>query len=264
MITPALPPAPVSPSTTNHPNPNNAPNASPFAFAPPPLSRPPIPMSHSEPAGGAAYPYYNQRPALAAHNSYPYASASMGYRSYSNEIPPQQRNSPQTMNRTPSLSIVPSHSPMHSSLSPSTAAAQSPYPYQRQVSNGPSAPYGTASPQRPPVYSSQPYYVPQSQPQAADMPRSLSYPSYSGPYPSPQYAHPGAAPQMPSLNRHNTTQGLEHGMGQLGVGSGMRPTMGYSFANRLPLVDRPFKCDECVQSFVSDLAWSSYRHELSG
>jgi hypothetical protein len=28
------------------------------------------------------------------------------------------------------------------------------------------------------------------------------------------------------------------------------PSLGYSFANRLPLVDRPFKCDECVQSFV--------------
>jgi hypothetical protein len=89
------------------------------------------------------------------------------------------------------------------------------------------------------------YYMPQ----AAEMPRSLSYPSYAHPqhqpYPSPQYHHMGAPmPHPGTLMRHNTTQGLESGMEM-----GMRPSMGYSFANRLPLVDRPFKCDECVQSF---------------
>jgi hypothetical protein len=50
--------------------------------------------------------------------------------------------------------------------------------------------------------------------------------------------HPHLRPQPPMLERGSSTPGLE-------------PSLGYSFAHRLPLVERPFKCDECVQSFVS-------------
>lgn len=52
----------------------------------------------------------------------------------------------------------------------------------------------------------------------------------------------------PHLARHNTTSSIGDGIAGIDLS---RPSLGYSFANRLPLVDRPFKCDECVQSFVS-------------
>ena len=228
------PPQPASPSS-----------ASPFAFAPPPLSRPHVQMHHSDPPSNS-YPYYSNRPPIASSNSYPYSSAPMGYRSYSNDsaatgpsgTPAANRGSPQpqTMSR-PSLNIIPPPGSMHAQQSPSSG---SPYPYQRQQS-GNNQPYSQApSPQRAPVYPSQ-YYMPQS----AEMPRSMSYPSYAQPYPSPQYHMPGPMHHPPGLQRHNTTQGLEAS----GMEMGMRPSMGYSFANRLPLTDRPFKCDECVQSF---------------
>jgi len=224
-------------------------SASPFAFAPPPLSRPAVQMHHSDPTSNS-YPYYpNNRPPIASSNSYQYSSAPMGYRSYSNDsaatgpngTPAGNRGSPQPQALTrPSLNIVPSPGALHAQQSSSTG---SPYPYQRQVSSN-SQPYSQApSPQRAPVYPSQ-YYMPQS----AEMPRSMSYPSYAQPYPSSQPYHmPGTMHHPPGLARHNTTQGLEAG----GMELGMRPSMGYSFANRLPLTDRPFKCDECVQSFVS-------------
>jgi len=200
---------------------------------------------HSDPTN--AYPYYQQRPPMAQTQSYSYPAASsapMGaYRSYSNDSGmPAQRASPQAMTRTPSLSIIPATSSLHSQA-PSPTSAQSPYPYARQVSNS-SQPYGGASPQRGHVYPNG-YYAPPPHLQSVDMPRSSSYPSYAQPYPSPSYHHPGMH-HPPSLMRHNTTEGMSHGMDM-----GMRPSMGYSFANRLPLVDRPFKCDECVQSFVS-------------
>ncbi|TXT03828.1 hypothetical protein VHUM_04349 [Vanrija humicola] len=38
-----------------------------------------------------------------------------------------------------------------------------------------------------------------------------------------------------------------HSTSAIGVPGGAN--IGYTFANRLPLVDRPFKCDQCVQSF---------------
>jgi len=218
-------------------------SASPFAFAPPPLARPTVQMHHSEPAPGA-YPYNSySRPPVPSSNSYAYGSAPMGYRSYSTDsgtgpsATPVNRGSPQPQTMTrPSLNIVPPAGSMHAQQSPSA----SPYPYQRQVS-GNSQPYSQApSPQRAPVYPSQ-YYLPQS----AEMPRSMSYPSYAQPYPSPQYHMSGPMHHPPGLARHNTTQGMEAGNMELG----MRPSMGYSFANRLPLTDRPFKCDECVQSF---------------
>jgi hypothetical protein len=200
---------------------------------------------HSDPTN--AYPYYQQRPPMAQTQSYSYPAASsapMGaYRSYSNDSGmPAQRASPQAMTRTPSLSIIPATSSLHSQA-PSPTSAQSPYPYARQVSNS-SQPYGGASPQRGHVYPNG-YYAPPPHLQSVDMPRSSSYPSYAQPYPSPSYHHPGMH-HPPSLMRHNTTEGMSHGMDM-----SMRPSMGYSFANRLPLVDRPFKCDECVQSFVS-------------
>lgn len=111
----------------------------------------------------------------------------------------------------------------------------------------------------PSYYGSHPY---QQQPQQAsavgaggpasvDMPRSLSYPNYSqsyasympsqGPSPYPSHHHPG----LPPLMRHNTTSTIGEGVGNMDLNR-----QGYAFANRLPLVDRPFKCDECVQSFV--------------
>ncbi|CAD6574121.1 MAG: hypothetical protein TREMPRED_001011 [Tremellales sp. Tagirdzhanova-0007] len=57
-----------------------------------------------------------------------------------------------------------------------------------------------------------------------------------------------AHPQPPPLDRSNTTSGIGEDMAGMDL-TRQGPSLGYSFANRLPLVDRPFKCDECVQSF---------------
>ncbi|OCF42813.1 hypothetical protein I317_03415 [Kwoniella heveanensis CBS 569] len=181
-------------------------------------------------------------------SSYPYpTSASMGYRSYSGE---SEKHSPVQphLTRTPSLSILPQTTSIPSQSSPVTA---SPFSYQQRQTPG--AQYGTPSQPlsspRAGAYPSPYYTTPYSQPTSADMPRSLSYPSnYSQPYPSylPSMSAPSTIqqPGLPPLMRHNTmaapTMGMDMRQG---------PSLGYSFANRLPLVDRPFKCDECVQSF---------------
>jgi uncharacterized Zn-finger protein len=44
---------------------------------------------------------------------------------------------------------------------------------------------------------------------------------------------------VPGLHRHASTTAIPT----------MGPNMGYAFASRVPLTDRPFKCDQCVQSF---------------
>ncbi|ORY32606.1 hypothetical protein BCR39DRAFT_379483 [Naematelia encephala] len=157
----------------------------------------------------------------------------MDYRSYSNE---SQRPQQPSLSRTPSMSM--NNAPAQGSPLAS--------PYQRQVSNGYPSPHAQ-SPQRPNVYPQQ-YYSSGSYPSSADMPRSMSYPStYAPPYsylPSMSAAPMHQGGGLPPLARHNTTGAMEGGI------PGMdRPSLGYSFANRLPLVDRPFKCDECVQSF---------------
>ncbi|WRT66175.1 uncharacterized protein IL334_003128 [Kwoniella shivajii] len=244
-------PPPQSPPTS----------ASPFAFAPPPLSsipgsgtsRPTFQAHHSEPNGTSqqySYQQYQQKPAAPMHhNTYPsYAtSAPMGYRSYSGETERQSPIQP-PLTRTPSLTIVPTSS-VPSQSSPMTSSPYS--PYQRQT---PSNQYGTPGNQMqtspragaypPPNYYTTPY---SSQPTSSDMPRSLSYPSAYSAAPYPTY-HPSiSAPstlQQPPLLRHNTMAAPTMGMDMR-----QNPNLGYSFANRLPLVDRPFKCDECVQSF---------------
>ncbi|WWD17473.1 hypothetical protein CI109_101914 [Kwoniella shandongensis] len=233
-------------------------SASPFAFAPPPLSsvpvsgssRPPLLAHHSEPPVGQQYSYYQHKPQPVQHNTYPYpASASMNYRSYSGET---ERQSPQQTNltRTPSLSVLP---PGNSVPSQSSPLNGSPFAYQRQPNE---TQYGTPMSQQqssprasglyPPNYYTTPY---SAQPSAADMPRSLSYPSaYTQSYPGylPSMSAPSSLqqPGHPGLIRHNTMAGPASAM-DMRTG----PSLGYSFANRLPLVDRPFKCDECVQSF---------------
>lgn len=110
-----------------------------------------------------------------------------------------------------------------------------------------------------PSYYGHPQHSYQSSaaPTSVDMPRSLSYPNYSqSSYPSympnqpPAYPshhhHQAGHPGLPPLMRHNTTSTIGEGVGSMDLN---RPSMGYAFAHRLPLVDRPFKCDECVQSF---------------
>ena len=136
-----------------------------------------------------------------------------------------------------------STSGVYASHSPSARPA--PYPHPHASYYG-SHPYQQAAPG--PASAAQPGSV--------DMPRSLSYPNYSQSYPSympqgqaqgppayPSHHHPG----LPPLMRHNTTSTIGDGVGNMDLN---RQGMGYAFANRLPLVDRPFKCDECVQSFV--------------
>ncbi|WVR07222.1 hypothetical protein IAU60_004263 [Kwoniella sp. DSM 27419] len=248
------PPRPQSPPTS----------ASPFAFAPPPLSsipgsgtsRPSLSAHHSDPAGmSQQYSYYQHQPKAAPtpvhSNSYPYAtSAPMGYRSYSGE---SEKHSPVQphLSRTPSLSIVPQAHSVPSQLSPVSNGSFS--SYQRQT---PNMQYSTPSSQaqsspRAPLYPPSYYTTPYSQPSSADMPRSLSYPSnHSQPYPTylPSMSAPSSIqqPGLPPLMRHNTMAAPTMGMG---MDMRQGPSLGYSFANRLPLVDRPFKCDECVQSF---------------
>ena len=187
-------------------------------------------MHHSDPT---PVNYYNAPKFTMAHNPYPYpSSASMAYRTYSNESA-TQRASPQTaaLARTPSLSVMPTPSAMQPSPS-----ANSSYSYSRPMAADGSYQSTGMSPQQRSIYPSQ-YY-----PQAAEMPRSLSYPSYAQPYPSPQ-SYPGGMhnPSMPFARYPQGYEALDMGM--------RNQSMGYSFANRLPLVDRPFKCDECVQSF---------------
>ena len=233
-------------------------SASPFAFNPPPLSslpgpgssRPPIPMHHSEPSAQTQqYTYFQQKPGVTHHNTFPSypSSVGMGYRSYSNDT---QRVPPEQLSRTPSLSVM--------TNGQNGMSTQSPMTYQRQVSHeyGPSSSSQQSS-QRQNVYDQQSYYgQPYSQPMMLDMPRSLSYPSNYAQPPYSSFHQPMstpsllAHPQPPSLDRSNTPTGIGEDMAGMDL-SRQGPSLGYSFANRLPLVDRPYKCDECVQSFVS-------------
>lgn len=110
---------------------------------------------------------------------------------------------------------------------PSPMMARTPAPPQQASSSPYQSPYPGPRPD-PRFYTQQRYPTQYQMP--PELPRSLSYghnPQYLPAYPYPQ--------PLPSLTRHNTTDGIE------------RPA--YAFAHRLPLTDRPFKCDECVQSF---------------
>ncbi|OWZ81098.1 specific RNA polymerase II transcription factor [Cryptococcus neoformans Tu401-1] len=237
------------------PPPLSPPSSSPFAFAPPPLgttvplggtSRPPLVSHHSDPSPVVqpiSYPFVKQQqklpPPASHHASYPYVSSiPMSYRSYSGD---SGRNSPQSLDgRGP----APSNNP--STHSGSISAQSSPLPsnlqYQRQMLPGSyEAPMGQMFPDsnRAATYP-QGYYNPvYASALSTEMPRSLSYPSgYSQPYsyipslPSPTSFHP-PIPGYSSLTRHHT----------LGTGPS------YAFGSRQPVQDRPFKCDECLQSF---------------
>lgn len=191
-----------------------------------------------------------------------------GYRSHSNESPVAPgRTSPPPISRTPSMNF--SGGPQGGGP---VAAQPSPGPaYNTYANNNPagnrstSGAYATHSPSprpapypHPSYHSHQQYpYPPSAAPTSVEMPRSLSYPNYSQSYaaympgqapggypPHLQGNHPG----LPPLMRHTSTSTIGDGVNNMDLN---RPNMGYSFANRLPLVDRPFKCDECVQSFVS-------------
>ena len=227
-------------------------SGSPFAFAPRPLSstsRPILPMHHSDPIPHASFTYY-PKSTIASHHSpysFPATSASMAYRSYSNDASTQRPSSQTTdLTRTPSMSVMASPAPMHAQASPSISMGSSPYAYQRPIPT--TNTYQVPSPRGTSIYPNQYYPL-----QATDMPRSLSYPSFVQPYPPPAPGyHPSMStpslhqPLLPSLSRHNTVSGMNEGTST----EIARPNMGYSCANRLPLVERPFKCDECVQSFV--------------
>ena len=172
----------------------------------------------------------------------------MGYRSHSNDsrASPSQSNGHNGLERTPTLSNM---------NPPQPSPNASPYMYGRQPQQQYSVPPPNNghqhSPHRQPYAPPQGYYA--YAPSAVDMPRSLSYPSAYAPYANymPSMSSPALAPGHnihPSLSRHNTTSGIGEGLAGMDLG---RPNMGFAFANRLPLVERPFKCDECVQSFVS-------------
>ena len=276
-------PPPPQQQPQSHPSPPTS--ASPFAFAPPPLSslngsgsRPQLPMHNSDPTPmngqNGAYPSSSMyaRPGQLQHSQsyYPAPSATsapMGYRSYSNEA----KSSPgqPSLHRTPSMSMMqppgqPSQAspsePGGSSYATSSSAAYnsaSSYPSNYRVPGYP-VPGGYASGNSP---RAAPYAMPNYANGPAmgsvDMPRSLSYPSnYSQPYnnylPSMSAPTLGGMHSLPPLARHNTTSQIGHGLAEMDL-SRNGPSLGYSFQNRLPLVDRPFKCDECVQSFVSSI-----------
>ena len=170
-----------------------------------------------------------------------------GYRSYSNESAPAPgRNSPPPQNapmsRTTSMTFqsqAPPPQPQHS------------HSYNSSYRSPPAA-YASAS-SRPSPYA-HPSYYPQHYQQAApgsvEMPRSISYPNYQQGYapsymPGQQYA--SHHPSLPPLMRHPSTSTVVEGVNGMDIN---RSGMSYQFGHRLPLVDRPFKCDECVQSFV--------------
>ncbi len=214
-----------------------------------------MPMHHSESAVQPnQFNYYQQKPTVTHHNTCPSyaASASMGYRSFSNDSQTQKASPQQpSLSRQPSLNMM-TNGPngMNYQQGPST--------FQRQVSHGYGAPSQQQSYQRQNLYPTQSYYNGQSytQPASVEMPRSLSYPSNYTQLPYPAYDQAMSTPSSlshqhpPSLDRHNTTSVIGESMAGMDL-SRQGPSLGYSFANRLPLTERPFKCDECVQSFVS-------------
>ncbi|WVQ82196.1 hypothetical protein IAT38_004324 [Cryptococcus sp. DSM 104549] len=255
------PPPPLSPT-----------NSSPFAFAPPPLSaapvsgsssRPPLLAHHSEPppiTQQQQYPVYaSMKPQPSHHHSYSYASsAPMSYRSHSGE---SERHSPTqpSLNRVPSINL--GAQPNGGSVVPSQSSpVAGSFQYRQSAGAAYPAPGSGAQPTdipvgRPPLYPQSGYYATAySQPTSADMPRSLSYPSSYTQSGYPTYLpgmSVGAALQQsnmlnhPSLVRHNTLGG---GIGADARG-GITSLGAYGYQNRTPLADRPFKCDECVQSF---------------
>lgn len=179
------------------------------------------------------------------------SGASSAYASYSGSHPMGYRNVSGETTRAPPpppLRSIPTYAMTQPGLSSQPSpTATSPYYAQRMspayASSQPSPRNGGGS-----MYAQQAYYPQYAQaPQAVDMPRSLSYPnnyaSYASGYlPSistPTLVHPGD--NLPSLARHGSTNSI--------ATIGQQPNVGYSFASRLPLVDRPFKCDTCVQSF---------------
>jgi hypothetical protein len=167
-----------------------------------------------------------------------------GYRSYSNEsaAPAAGRNSPPQnapMSRTTSMTYAPQSQaqPAHGYNSYRSPPASYASPSTRP------SPYA-----HPSYYNGHPHYPSAAAPTSVDMPRSISYPNYNQSYPSYMPHQQGYPSHLPPLMRHTSTSTIGEGMNGMDIN---RSNMGYSFANRLPLVDRPFKCDECVQSFVS-------------
>ncbi|KAL1405408.1 hypothetical protein Q8F55_009039 [Vanrija albida] len=246
-------------TTTTAPNPGSPPtSASPFAFVPPPLSSTPAnssrpaAMHQSEQAPAQDYSaYYGQRSQASLPPAAPGggSAASGAYSTYSGSHPMTYRVSgaestraapPAPLTRVPSYSVI-----SQAGAQPSPTATSPYYPPPRAAGQ----PY--AAPQHSPrgtnsMYPAQGYYPQAYQPTAVDMPRSLSYPSnYPAPYAAylPSLSTPALVPHsegLPSLMRNHSTSAI-------GVPGGAN--IGYAFANRLPLVDRPFKCDQCVQSF---------------
>ena len=196
------------------------------------------------------------------------------YRSHSNESPVAPgRASPQPISRTASMNFSNGGGPQAGGGGGAVAPqhSQSPGPaYSYANGNGgagnrsTSGAYATHSPSsrpapypHPSYHSHQQYPYPSSAaPSSVEMPRSLSYPNYTQSYPTympgqapggyPPHLQ-GAHPGLPPLMRHTSTSTIGEGVNSMDLN---RPSVGYAFANRLPLVDRPFKCDECVQSFV--------------
>lgn len=216
------------------------------------------------------------------HHSFPTypGSAPMGHRSFSNEHP---RQSPTQAHLTrpgpsaagPSLSS-PGIPPLPSAASPYTYARQLQYP-------GPAPSPQLQSPHhlhqpspRPGLYAPQFTYQggPHAQPQAgaAEMPRSVSYPAnaYQSHHPyQPIYAHhphpvmvqPPTAPAYqhyqpigpPALSRNDTSTSITNGLAEVEIGRPPPGTvgLGYAIPSRPMMIERPYRCDECVQSFVS-------------
>ncbi|BEI91914.1 uncharacterized protein CcaverHIS019_0407340 [Cutaneotrichosporon cavernicola] len=190
--------------------------------------RAPPPNGTVSSAPGAAFPPYG--------GSHP-----LGYRTISGATD-TSRPGPAPLRNVPTYAGV--QNGMSSHPSPTTATSPYPgsgYPMRSHYPAQPSPRGGGSLSQQ----QQQAYYYP-LQPQALDMPRSLTYPNAygSGPY---SYNVPMSAPLnagdpgMPGLHRHASTTAIPT--------MGGPPAMSYAFASRLPLTDRPFKCDQCVQSF---------------
>ncbi|RXK40835.1 hypothetical protein M231_01894 [Tremella mesenterica] len=232
---------------------------------------------HSQPQAGP-YPsptFFKQQVDHGIQYPYPVPtpSPSGAYRSYDNEgkispvhsiqrpsLQPQQSHGGVMMHHlspvppSPSVGAGSSASfpPTGYHTTPSTyAPSTSSYPSYRSLPTYPIGP--TSQSPRPGPYSIPNYYTNEVSgiQHSAEMPRSLSYPSnYSQPY---GYHSSMSTPSLsnafslPPLARHNTLSHLGPGISDMDMNRGSGG--GYSFHSRLPLVERPYKCDECVQSF---------------
>lgn len=189
-------------------------------------AQPPPPGGAQAPGGGAYSAYAGSHP--------------LGYRTVSGATDTSRAPPP------PPLRNIPAYNTVANLSSQPSPTATSPYGYPMRspayASSQPS-PRGGGSL----AYQQGGYYSAYGQPQAVDMPRSLSYPNtYSAaPYgtylPSistPTLVSPG---ELPGLHRHGSTPSI--------TTMGQNPAMGFAFASRVPLTERPFKCDQCVQSF---------------